>query len=191
MQGKWLLSSQLCSPLNHTVWSGCISSPTGSRAKAYIWQAFKPQLQNMCWRKWFKILRKQSFILEKLFTWDNKLLPRIGSIHQENTTTQHTLAEYAFQPSRCCDYYLHLSASKMEKQAGHTSMRAAELSRVVTPPYPGEASKIQVTSWTQETYLASTQTDTKALAGTWAHEGDGRQKRPGPGPRLPTSPLKR
>lgn len=79
----------------------------------------------------------------------------------------------------------------MEKQAGHTSMRAAELSRVVTPPYPGEASKIQVTSRTRETYLVSTQTDMKALAGTWAHEGDGRQKRPGPGPRLPTSPLKR
>lgn len=104
MQGKWLLSSQLCSTLNHTVWSGCISSPTGSCAKAYIWQAFKPWLQNMCGRKWFKILRKQSFILERLFTWDNKLLPRTGSIHQENTTTQHTLAGVASQPSHCSDY---------------------------------------------------------------------------------------
>lgn len=37
----------------------------------------------MCWGKWFKTLRKQSFILEGLFTWDNKLLPRKGAIHKE------------------------------------------------------------------------------------------------------------
>lgn len=133
MQGKWLLSSQLCSTLNHTVWSDCISSPTGSCAKAYIWQAFKPWQQNMCWRKWFKILRKQSFILESLFTWDNKLLPRIGAIHQENTISQPTLAGVCLsaitQPWRL--FVIH-SASKVEKQAGHTSMMVQSCHRQQT-----------------------------------------------------------
>lgn len=122
MQGKWLLSSQLCSTLNHTVWSGCISSPTGSCAKAYIWPAFKPRLQNMCWRKWFKILRKQSFILESLFTWDNKLLPRIGTIHQEHTTAQRTLAGACLSATawQRLPFIIH-GASEMDKQAARTA----------------------------------------------------------------------
>lgn len=103
MWGKWLLSSQLCSTLNHTVWSDCRSSPTGSCAKAYIWQAFKPQQQNMCWRKWFKILRKQPFIPERLFTWDNKLLPRRGAIHQETPPPGTHWLESASQPPRGWD----------------------------------------------------------------------------------------
>lgn len=58
-------------------------------------KAFKPRQQNMCWGKWFKTLRKQSFILEGLFTWDNKLLPRKGAIHQETPQPRTHWLEWA------------------------------------------------------------------------------------------------
>ena len=147
MQGKWLPSSQLCSTLNHTVWSGCISSPTGSCAKAYIWQAFKPRLQNMRWRKWFKILRKQSFILESLFTWDNKLLPRIGSIHQENTMSQHTLAGACLSAAArpWLRSIIH-GASKVDKQLATLSWWQPSCQGLQTLPCPGESPQAQMTS---------------------------------------------
>lgn len=154
MQGKWLPSSQLCSTLNHTVWSGCISSPTGSCAKAYIWQAFKPRLQNMRWRKWFKILRKQSFILESLFTWDNKLLPRIGSIHQENAMSQHTLAGACLSAAtRPWLWSIIHGASKVDERLATRPWWRPSCQGWQTLPYPGEAPQAQMTSWTLETYL--------------------------------------
>ena len=154
MQGKWLLSSQLCSTLNHTAWSGCISSPTGSCAKAYIWQAFKPRLQNMCWRKWFKILRKQSFILESLFMWDNKLLPRIGSIHQESTTSQHTPLGPEAQPLHCRDYDSP-STAHLRWISRLATLPRWRPSRPgwQTLPHPGGAPQAQVISWTPENHL--------------------------------------
>lgn len=193
MQGKWLLSSQLCSTLNHTVWSGCISSPTGSCAKAYIWQAFKPRLQNMCWRKWFKILRKQSFILESLFTWDNKPLPRIGSIHQENTTTEHTLAG-ACLSAIMLPWLLFIicGASQMDKQAGHTSMGTAALSGAENPPPPRRSTR-STDDLTDPTGLPalSYRATREQAAGIQAHEGDVRQEHLGARSRSSTSPLKR
>lgn len=183
MQGKWLLSSQLRSTLNHTAWSGCISSPTGSCAKAYIWQAFKARLQNTCWRKWLKILRKRSFILESLFMWDNTLLPRIGSIHQENTTSQHTLAgAWGSATTLPWLWFITLGASKMDKRAGHASTMAAELSRVADPPPPW-----RMISWTLENHLVL---PVDPHESTEAQKRDGRPEHLGAGSRSATTPLR-
>lgn len=194
MQGKWLLSSQLCSTLNHTVWSGCISSPTGSCAKAYIWQAFKPRLQNMCWRKGFKILRKQSFILESLLTWDNKLPPRIGSIHQENTTTQHTLAGACLSAITPHDYYLSSVVHLRWASRLRTFPRRQQRCRgQQTVPHPEEALEVQMTSRTLQEGLPglSYRSTRKHAAGIRAHGGDGRKENLGAPYRSSTSPLER
>lgn len=128
--------------------------PYRELCKGIFWQAFKPRLQNMRWRKWFKILRKQSFILERLFTWDNKLLPRIGSIHQENTMSQHTLAGACLSAAtRPWLWSIIHGASKVDKRLATLPWWRPSCQGWQTLPYPGEAPQAQMTPWTLETYL--------------------------------------